>query len=330
MKYDVFISYSRRDSLIAGQIYEALTSAGLSCFIDREGISGGADFTRVITVAIMESRLLLFLASENSFSSEYTQKEITFAINQKGSRFILPLKIDKKEFPENLAFLLSDINYRELSSRYRIQKELVDDVQHKLANPHAGETVHQKRSRAFSYLLVVAIFLFILVLGLGAWIWVDNRKQAKEAQAKRERVLHDSVACESSLAKANEIKTELDSLDVKGMNKEIVAQKTILFNEALSSLDVVDSLYSLYHNDFEFKTYFDNFNKNSTSRLRQEIERRRIAFQSLLLEKVEVNYEYYTKEETPENQEAVRYYLDMAIIACPNDSTLIKIQEELQ
>lgn len=65
MSYDVFISYSRKDSEVAGQIYNALSAQGLTCFIDLEGISGGTDFTDVIAEAIMGSRLFLLLASKN-------------------------------------------------------------------------------------------------------------------------------------------------------------------------------------------------------------------------------------------------------------------------
>ena len=53
MTYDVFISYSRKDSEIAGKSHKALDEAGISCFIDLEGISGGADFPAVLSEAIM-------------------------------------------------------------------------------------------------------------------------------------------------------------------------------------------------------------------------------------------------------------------------------------
>ena len=50
MKYDVFISYSRKDKDIADKIYACLTHAGFSCFMDRKGISGGADFPAVLNI----------------------------------------------------------------------------------------------------------------------------------------------------------------------------------------------------------------------------------------------------------------------------------------
>ena len=84
MKYDVFISYSRKDTVIADIIHEALVANDIQCFIDRVGISGGADFPTILSEAITESKLMLFIASENSYKSEYALKELTFAVSNKG------------------------------------------------------------------------------------------------------------------------------------------------------------------------------------------------------------------------------------------------------
>ena len=40
-KYDVFISYSRKDTEIAERICAALQNNGITYFIDRQGIGGG-------------------------------------------------------------------------------------------------------------------------------------------------------------------------------------------------------------------------------------------------------------------------------------------------
>ena len=67
MKYDVFISYSRKDTPIADQICAAFDRAGISYFIDRQGIGGGFEFPVVLAEAILESQVILFLASVNSY-----------------------------------------------------------------------------------------------------------------------------------------------------------------------------------------------------------------------------------------------------------------------
>ena len=75
MKYDVFISYSRKDSEVTDQIYECLEDNNISAFIDREGISGGEEFSPVIAEHIKESILFLFIGSKNSYVSKWTSKD---------------------------------------------------------------------------------------------------------------------------------------------------------------------------------------------------------------------------------------------------------------
>ena len=67
MKYDVFISYSRKDSEITDQIYECLEYNNISAFIDREGISGGEAFSPVIAEDTKESILFLLIGRKNSY-----------------------------------------------------------------------------------------------------------------------------------------------------------------------------------------------------------------------------------------------------------------------
>ena len=48
MNCDVFISYSRKDMAVADRICAAFDKAGISYFIDRQGIGGGMEFPREI------------------------------------------------------------------------------------------------------------------------------------------------------------------------------------------------------------------------------------------------------------------------------------------
>ena len=67
MNYDIFISYSRKDTEIANRICKAFDQAGITYFIDRQGIGGGMEFPTVLAEAILNCKLMLFLASKNSF-----------------------------------------------------------------------------------------------------------------------------------------------------------------------------------------------------------------------------------------------------------------------
>ena len=127
MKYDVFISYSRKDLVVADKIHDVLDKAGVSCFIDRKGIGGGMEFPKVIATAIKESELFLFLASENSYSSKFTSSEITFAFNKKQKNQLLPYVIDSSSLPDELEFVFSSINIRNMKE-HPIETTLVEDI----------------------------------------------------------------------------------------------------------------------------------------------------------------------------------------------------------
>lgn len=126
-KYDVFISYSRKDMPVADRIAEAFDEQGITYFIDRQGIGGGIEFPAQLARAIKASKVFLFLASKNSYESKFTQTEIVYAFNKKQKHEILPFIIDGSTFPEELEFTFSAINWRNLKE-HPIKTVLVDDV----------------------------------------------------------------------------------------------------------------------------------------------------------------------------------------------------------
>lgn len=116
MGADVFISYSRSDGKVADSLVEALEHAGISCFIDRKGISGGEQFIKIISQEIVKSDIFLFIASNNSFDSKWTMKEVAYAFQEKNRQSILPLLIDDTPLPDTFKFLFSDINMIRIKS----------------------------------------------------------------------------------------------------------------------------------------------------------------------------------------------------------------------
>ncbi len=127
MKYDVFISYSRLDMTVADRICAAFDKAGITYFIDRQGIGGGLEFPKVLAHAIVDSEKFLFLASANSYDSKFTNSEITFAFNKKAKESILPYRIDDCEMPLELEFVFCNINWRNIKD-HPIETVLVDDM----------------------------------------------------------------------------------------------------------------------------------------------------------------------------------------------------------
>ena len=127
MTYDVFISYSRKDTAVADRICEAFDREGIKYFIDRRNIVGSEEYLRVLSDAIDESSIFLFLASENSYKAKFTGKEVAYAIDVKKKNVLLPYLIDKSEMPKHLRLSFADLNIRNIKE-HPIEPVLVDDV----------------------------------------------------------------------------------------------------------------------------------------------------------------------------------------------------------
>ena len=137
MGKDIFISYSRKDTPVADRICNSLDRAGISYFIDRKGIAGGMEFPEILAHAIVDCKIFLFLASRNSYQSDYTANEITFAFNRK--RKMLPYIIDGSELPLALEFTFSRINWRTIED-HPIETVLVNDLKALLGHAQTDQT----------------------------------------------------------------------------------------------------------------------------------------------------------------------------------------------
>lgn len=125
-KYDIFISYSRKDTAIANKICDALDLQGITYFIDRKGIGGGMEFPAVLADAIINCKIMLFLGSVNSYKSKFTNSEVTFAFNKKPMGSLIPYIIDGSELPPALEFTFSSINIRTMEE-HPIETTLMKD-----------------------------------------------------------------------------------------------------------------------------------------------------------------------------------------------------------
>lgn len=327
MEYDVFISYSRKDTEVADKIHKALEAEGINCFIDRAGISGGADFPTVLSKAITESKVMLFIASENSYKSEYTLKELTFAVSNKGSNFIFPLIVDDSSLPKNLEFLLSNINWRVLSSSYRIEKEMTADIKAKLEDPHAGETLKQQERRSFRKLMyIVYSVVALLVIGLSV-ILVRNWKERQAQQMAEQQAISDSRLCAQLCKNAREQIARADSLrdcrnELGTLNSEVSC-----LQKADSLLFVADSLRRSYQ---EKPVYAYLFQSVSPANLASSVKRRLDSmFYRWNNTAIELYGEYEMYNDDINRQVAAKY-VDYALRIRPEDKSLLTIKESLK
>lgn len=118
-KYDVFVSYSRKDyvdsygNIIEDSpvkaIIEFLEQNQITYWFDKEGIYSGREFVELISEAINVSKIMLFVSSEHSNASIYTTGEIFEAIEC--NRLIIPIKIDASNYNSKFRLLLRPLDY---------------------------------------------------------------------------------------------------------------------------------------------------------------------------------------------------------------------------
>ena len=114
-KYDVFISYSRKDyqkdnpEHLTNKIIKLFEDNNISYFFDQSEIIPGDAYAALITDAILDSKIFLFISTENANSSQWTKKEISLAIHYE--KKIIPVRADMSHYNSSVAFYLADIDY---------------------------------------------------------------------------------------------------------------------------------------------------------------------------------------------------------------------------
>ena len=118
-QYDVFISYSRKDyvdehdNVIPGnevsKIMKSLTDAGITYWIDKEGIYSGDKFTEKLPIIIKSASVFVYLSTANANKSRYTSKEIATA--DEYGKYIIPVRIDMTPYSDKVMFRIADVSY---------------------------------------------------------------------------------------------------------------------------------------------------------------------------------------------------------------------------
>ena len=131
VKYDVFVSYSRNDYVdesghpIEGspiaELLRFLDDNRITYWIDKDGVYSGSEFVEVITDAITESKMLIFVSSQHSNASKYTTGEIFEALAQ--DKLIVPFKIDESPYNKRYRMMVRPLDFIEYYSNHQLAFE---------------------------------------------------------------------------------------------------------------------------------------------------------------------------------------------------------------
>lgn len=100
-EFDVFISYSSRNSEVADKICKILEDQNIECWIAPRDIPMGGKYASVISSAIMSCKIMVLVFSECAAISPWVESEVAKAFDNK--KLIIPFKIEDVElekYPE--------------------------------------------------------------------------------------------------------------------------------------------------------------------------------------------------------------------------------------
>lgn len=119
LKRNVFISYSRhdyvneREEVIPGncisKIMEAFEKNKITYWIDKDGVYSGDEFKGLLTSAIEQADVFVFISSESSNKSTWTSKEINVAVYEE--KTIIPVRIDDAKYNSSVKLDLVGLDF---------------------------------------------------------------------------------------------------------------------------------------------------------------------------------------------------------------------------
>lgn len=136
-RYNVFISYSRKDIRLVEPIVNDLVQLGISCWLDVTKINYGDTFPDIIAEALDLSDSILFFCSQNSLNAAYCKKEIGYG--KRNGKKIRAILLEGK-LPQTGWFALdySDVNCVNIKDQDQKNK-LFSEIQSLYITPSCKE-----------------------------------------------------------------------------------------------------------------------------------------------------------------------------------------------
>lgn len=106
---DVFISYSSHDIDVAKALYAKFEEQGISCWMDKSELRGGADWQANITAGIKSAKVFVLVYSAHAVESKWVLRELTLADDNQ--LFVVPYNIDGSELDSKFELILSRLQW---------------------------------------------------------------------------------------------------------------------------------------------------------------------------------------------------------------------------
>ena len=90
-------------------IYEQLEKEGIKCWLDVDGMFSGVSYKKVIVDAIKQSKILLFMSSENSNKSRNVVSEVSIGVEY--GKKIIPIRLDMSPYSESIEYDIINHDY---------------------------------------------------------------------------------------------------------------------------------------------------------------------------------------------------------------------------
>ena len=207
--YDIFISYSRRDSLdyaysIARHFMK--TEHGYDCYIDQlSSTNPGKKIPLNILSALKKSTALIIIGSAGAMNSKPIREEVTTFKNLKNNNPIIPIDIDGQMFLAdwyNEIEGLAIIDEKEDSFNNKLAS---DDVLDRISNSLTFTKKSQKlRRTAFAFLAFFVVSIFISVFML-TQVSKAKKELAKTSKKVREEQMKGFIYLSKITAPVNTI-----------------------------------------------------------------------------------------------------------------------------
>jgi hypothetical protein len=126
----IFISHSSKDKLLARQLAQRLSAAGLSVWIPEDKILPGDNWAKKVGQALEESDLMVVLVTPHAFETEWLKEEIQYALTaERYQGRLIPVFLGaEQEILEDVPWILRKLNPVQVGGKEKDWQQVVDKV----------------------------------------------------------------------------------------------------------------------------------------------------------------------------------------------------------